>query len=201
MKTKSKQSGFSLIETLVAITILLIIIVGPMSITSQSARSTSFASEQVIAFFLAQEGVELMQKERDRYFNRHFLATSSGSYLANPWSNFKSSTLYNNCLDTGDGRGCGPYIVGDTSGSVQTISCSGSPCVLYFDDATASGRSRYIPSFQAGYEDTPYSREVLFETISADQIRVLSTVYWRSGNISDEQSITVESYLFNTYGE
>jgi prepilin-type N-terminal cleavage/methylation domain-containing protein len=53
-----QQSGFSLVETLVAISLLLIMIVGPMAISAKTAKSTSFASEQVQAFFLAQEGLD-----------------------------------------------------------------------------------------------------------------------------------------------
>ena len=55
---QDKQKGFSLVETLVAISILLIVIVGPMTISMSTAKSSSFASEQVQAFFLAQEGLE-----------------------------------------------------------------------------------------------------------------------------------------------
>lgn len=69
----SKQSGFSLVETLVAITILLVVIIGPMTISSSAAKSTSFASEQVTAFFLAQEGAELIEKARNDLLLEHFL--------------------------------------------------------------------------------------------------------------------------------
>lgn len=49
-------------ETLVAITILLIVVVGPMKIIISASNSTSFSGEQVVAFFLAQEGAEIAQK-------------------------------------------------------------------------------------------------------------------------------------------
>lgn len=198
MMYKQKQSGFSLVETLVAITILLIVIVGPMTIISQSARSTSFSSEQVVAFFLAQEGVELMQKERDEFFNLYFRNEAANP---TPWDDFKNSTVYNTCRRDGNNRGCGPYIGSGSNGLVEVVACNDGPCVLYFNDSNGNVRTRYTPNFQSGYEDTPYRREVILEETSAEQIRVLSTVYWRTGNLRDEQSVTVESYLFNTYGE
>ena len=73
IKNNSKQSGFSLIETLVSISILLIVIVGPMSISNNSAKGSSFSNEQVTAFFLAQEGAELAQKGRDDLVIKGFL--------------------------------------------------------------------------------------------------------------------------------
>lgn len=193
MKYKNSQSGFSLVETLVAITILLIIIVGPMTITSQSARSTSFSSEQVVAFFLAQEGLELMQKERDEFFNLHFRNETANP---TPWSDFKNSSIYATCLN-----GCGPYLEAGPGELVRAIACTDGPCRLYFNDSNSNTRSRYTPVTQPSYEDTPYRREVRLQQVTAEQIRVLSTVYWRTGNLSDEQQVTVESYLFNTYGE
>jgi len=78
----NKQAGFSLVETLVSISILLLVIVGPMTITSRTAKSATFASEQVQAFFLAQEGVELAQKARSDLVLRKFLPTVHANYLA-----------------------------------------------------------------------------------------------------------------------
>ena len=84
---QQKQSGFSLVETLVAISILLIVIVGPMTISMQSAKSSSFASEQVQAFFLAQEGLELAEKARDDLLLRSELFDGNPpSYLS--WGTF-----------------------------------------------------------------------------------------------------------------
>ncbi|MCA9360544.1 prepilin-type N-terminal cleavage/methylation domain-containing protein [Candidatus Kaiserbacteria bacterium] len=83
---KSQCQGFSLVETLVAITILLIIIIGPMTISSSTARSTSFASEQVVAYFLAQEGAELAQKARDDFLLENFYVDSSEPYIG--WDKF-----------------------------------------------------------------------------------------------------------------
>ena len=37
---QNKQSGFSLVETLVAISVLLIVVVGPMTISMRTAKST-----------------------------------------------------------------------------------------------------------------------------------------------------------------
>ena len=71
----------------------------------------------------------------------------------------------------------------------------------FTDDSNSNVRDRYTPISQPSYEDTPYRREVRLEQVTTEQVRVLSSVYWRTGNLADEQQVTVESYLFNTYGE
>ncbi len=53
------SKGFTLIETFVAVTILLIAILGPMSLFSKAIRDGIYARNQVTAFYLAQEGLEL----------------------------------------------------------------------------------------------------------------------------------------------
>lgn len=200
MKYNSTQSGFSLVETLVAITILLIVIIGPMSIAATAARSTSFSSEQVVAFFLAQEGAEIAQKAREDILLRHFLDVSDGSYLADTWglfANTSNSGIYKNCFST---TGCGLELNTDASGSIKTpISCSansGTACKLYFD--TTKERSRY--NYTVGSETTPYSRVINFEEISDHEIKVISTVYWRTGSQRAAQEVKVETYLFDVYG-
>ena len=201
MMYQNAQSGFSLVETLVAVTILLIVIIGPMTISSQSAKSTSFASEQVIAFFLAQEGAELIHKHRDDFFNRSYSTTTASVYTSSPWADFKASTVYSRCV-LSSGRGCGIQIDRTSIGTINAIRCSGEACPLYFDDTVNSiSRSRYTHTSTANTENTPYRREITLEPISADEIKVTSRVSWNSGNTRDEQSTTVETYLFNTYGE
>lgn len=57
--------GFTLIETLVAISLLSVAIVAPMSLTSQSLTTAYFARDEITAFNLAQEGLEAVRGFRD----------------------------------------------------------------------------------------------------------------------------------------
>lgn len=59
------RAGFTLIETLVAISVLLIAVVGPMSIAQQSISAAINAPQQAIARYLAQEGIEYIRAQRD----------------------------------------------------------------------------------------------------------------------------------------
>jgi type II secretory pathway pseudopilin PulG len=63
------KKGFTIIETLVAITILMISIVGPLTIAQKSLNASIYAKDQVIASFLAQEQIELVKFERNGVVN------------------------------------------------------------------------------------------------------------------------------------
>src|SRR3989344_5315664 len=58
-------SGFTLIETLVAVTVLVAAIAGPLTIASRGLASANLARDQLIANFLAQEAIEFVRNTRD----------------------------------------------------------------------------------------------------------------------------------------
>lgn len=59
------KKGFTLIETLVAISILLLGVVAPLALASDSLKAARLARDQVIATYLAQEGIEYVRWVRD----------------------------------------------------------------------------------------------------------------------------------------
>lgn len=189
MYSQTQQAGFSLVETLVAITILLIIIVGPMTISTSAARSTTFASEQVAAFLLAQEGAELVQKVRDDYL------LSGGS-----WSDFVNTT--GDLEECYESAGCGLATTNDAGGAVSApVSCSPiGNCRLYFETNTSAERMRYTHTNSVTASTTAYTRVITLDEIAPGQVLVESTVNWRSGNFRDAQEVKVDTYLFDIYG-
>lgn len=195
---KHTEQGFSLVETLVAITILLLVIIGPLTISSSSVRGTAFASEQVVAFFLAQEGAELAQKGRDEFVLEHLKNSAS---RPNPWTDFVSTANgapFAHCFN--QANGCGITINTDAAGSLVTPrSCSSlANCSLYLDTASAVARSRYT-HVNTGNQ-TVYTRTIKFTRVSANEVGVVSTVTWRSGFSREEQRVSVQTSLFNVYG-
>ena len=78
-KSKNKlQKGFTLVETLVALSIFLISIVGIMAVLANGLTNIGQAKKRMTATFLAQEGIEYIRNIRDT----NVLSSNNG------WSNF-----------------------------------------------------------------------------------------------------------------
>ncbi len=69
MTNKNNKKGFTLIETFVAITVLVIAVLGPMTLLSRALQDSRYIKDEVTATFLAQEGVELVINDRNQGSN------------------------------------------------------------------------------------------------------------------------------------
>jgi len=189
------QTGFSLVETLVAISILLLVIVGPMTISMRTAKSSSFASEQVQAFFLAQEGVEFAQKIRDDLLLKWngFPGGSENS----PWAKFTDTTntgTYRHCFAV---SGCGLQWSATAGALATVIACDPiSNCAIY---RSTAGRS-WFSHTASNNTPTIFTRRVYFTSVdSGSGVFIRSVVTWRTGSIVAEQKVEVNTYLYNIY--
>src|SRR3989338_10664612 len=63
-KLKLKKA-FTLIETLVAVTILSAAVAGPMALSIKSIGSAAVSQDQLVAFYLGQEVMEYVRNVRD----------------------------------------------------------------------------------------------------------------------------------------
>jgi prepilin-type N-terminal cleavage/methylation domain-containing protein len=203
MTYSHSQSAFSLVEVLVAITILLLVVVTPMTIMTRINNSTASANEQFVAYFLAQEGLELVQRQRDNLFLEHYrgvLYHPPHPKVDDPINLFRTSTTFTHCYHT---DGCGLYI--DNAGSViaTAANCSNSSslnCRLYKRDTE---RSRYV-HINTGTSITPYTRRIRITegaTVAGkiSEFKVTSTVEWRTGSLIAGQKVELVTYLANTY--
>ncbi|MBI3573841.1 prepilin-type N-terminal cleavage/methylation domain-containing protein [Candidatus Kaiserbacteria bacterium] len=95
------KKGFTLIETFVAVSILLISLAGPLSIAAQALKSAYYARDEITAFYLAQEGLEFVRATRDQ----NYLASRSwltgvddciGASCQVDFPNFTHSVCQNN---------------------------------------------------------------------------------------------------------
>ncbi|MEK7109478.1 MAG: prepilin-type N-terminal cleavage/methylation domain-containing protein [Patescibacteria group bacterium] len=85
-KTKNKKQitnrGFTLIETLVAVLILVTAIAGPLTIASKGLQTALVAKDQTTAYYLAQDAVEFVRFARDTnrlQGNNWLVGSGSGS--------------------------------------------------------------------------------------------------------------------------
>lgn len=191
-KTNS-QSGFSLVEMLVAISILLIIIVGPMTVTTRIAKSSSFATEQTQAYFYAQEGVELVQKLRDDFMLEYFAGVNAGD---DPWDDFTSLA---ECYQVSEGCGLAWASLGVVAAPVDCGNAASDACLLRLDSADENNNNIYVE--HAVGDATPFKRRIKLTMggTGNNQVKVVSEVTWRTGSLVAEQKVTAETYLYNVY--
>ncbi len=84
---KLRQSrGFTLVETLVSISIFSLSIIAVMSFMSQNIPNTQYAKNRIAAIYLAQEGVEYLRNMRDNYV----LFTNT---TGRTWSSFRDASM------------------------------------------------------------------------------------------------------------
>ena len=188
MRTKFSQSeekrstatGFTLVETFVAMTVLLVAIVAPMTIASRGLQSSFFAKEQVTAFYLGQEAMEFIRKERDENL------LTGGSWLAG----LEAGT--GGICDVGHTEGCGMDIRTE-----NLRDCTGvDTCKLRYDDSSLDG-NRGFYQYSTG-ELTPFTRKMWINEITPDQeAEIVVEVTWESGLFSGTRSITLRSRIFN----
>lgn len=62
---KEKKGGFTIVETLVAVSIFSMSLLGIMSVLGSGVANTNYAKQKIAAIYLAQEGIEYIRNMRD----------------------------------------------------------------------------------------------------------------------------------------
>ena len=173
---KKYNKGFTLIETIGAISILLVGIVGTYAMVRQSLSSSIFSRSHLIASYLGQEGIAIVRNIRD--------------------TNWLQGNDYDDGLDDGD------YEADYTDNSLNgTLACSPScnysaPSLSFFklDD---NGFNNYNNG-----TETIFKRKISLEHIYDDDsnscLKVTVTVYWKNRGEKVHQ-ISVQENLYDWY--
>ncbi len=178
------QRGLSLVETLVAITVLLLAIVGPMTIAARSLQTAIFSEEQTTAFYMAQEGLELVIRERD---NATLDALDSGG---NSWD-WRDT-------DCGGAAGNAAQSCGiDTTGRI--VDCSGANedrCILY---DTGDATERYQHTNGSNGDALKFTRTLDIDMSASGVASVVATVQWESTLFRQQREVIAETYIYDIY--
>jgi len=166
--------GFTLIESIVAIFILLIAIVMPMAVVARALFAANYAQDQITAVYLAQEGVELIRNARDN----NVLSGSAS------WDQGSLSSCYGV-------NGCYVDAVHDNN----MVNVCGGACVNVKEDTGGAGPSWYGYSSDSSWVDTKYIRTIKLSKISDYEIKVNSTVTWATR--TTDRVVLVEDVLTN----
>jgi len=175
-----------LVETLVAISIFSVSLVGLMTVLGQGIANTGYAKKKAIAAFLAQEGIEYVRNIRDTYM-LYGATTSAG------WTSFNNKLIGASCQLA---NGC--YFDDSSlnfSSQTQPIvsipfyACSGSCPIMYYDPTY--GRYNYALG-----SSSEYRRKINITQLNgATEARITSTVYYSQG--SGTYSVSFSESLFN----
>jgi len=169
--SKQKNTGFTLVETLIAISIFSVSIIAMMSVLGGGISNTNYAKKKMTASYLAQEGIEYIRNMRDNYV----LYPVNGT-----WNSFKSQLAPCN-----SGSECGF----STTNPIVISKCTSNPnvCKIYLDNGNYNTNS-------IG-NDSGFTRKIWATTVSSDEIKIYSAVSWTQG--SGSFNITFSENLFN----
>ncbi len=145
------KTGFTLIETLVAISVLLIGVVAPLSIGYQAIRASQISKERVEAFYLGQDAVEYVRNVRDTNIRE-----------GNSWTQGLEPCLDSVCKI-------------DVPNEIVE-SCSGSSC-----EPLRRNSDSGLVGYDNGWSETKYVREVEITSNSNREMIIDVTVSWSTG--------------------
>lgn len=169
---KTPRKGFTLVETLVAISILMISIAGPYYSVYRAVQTTYIARDKLIATALSQEGIEYVRNKRDSNYLYN---------LANPGSQVDWLNGLSVC------KGAGVKCTVDVTGGAPAA-CSGVCTPLNINTTT----NWYT---QGAGTATRYTRSVNITDVDANETIVTVTVSWVNSHITN--SIVVTEHLYN----
>lgn len=165
------KKAFTIIETLVAITILMIAISGPLTAAFRAMNASVASRDQMIANFLAQDAVEYVRNVKDNN-----IANSAEG----PLYVLSACTVRNKCY------------VETLNTSFDTAidkGCSSDGCLLY---KRSDGRFTYASS---GNKATKFHRMFYIKDITSESARAVVEVVWQTGAYNTATT-TLENDLY-----
>jgi len=167
---KKQKKGFTLVETLIAITILMMAVVEPMALTAQSLKTAYYSRDQITASHLAQEAIEAVRSVRDGQILTIALTSPS-----NPVDIFGSIPVDQD------------FII-DTTNNAMT------PCIGSCPPLQTNGT---LYAYNAGWVNTGFTRVVHASYVpgSTDEILLKVTVTWRTSSYP-MRTITIYENLY-----
>lgn len=189
----NQKNGFTIMETLVAIALLLLAITGPMVFSQTGLRAAFHARDQITAFYLAQDAIEFIKNSRDHNI------LSGNDWLSN---------IGNSCDAQGQRVGC-TVDTTEVLGSQNPRQCLPSQAqgndagCLDLDEPDGSNDSRLMIDGSGyfgfdGDDESIFSRLVVVdEVVDNVEARVTVVVRWKSQESLGVREITVVEHIYN----
>ena len=169
------EGGFTLIENIVAIIILLAVISFAFTISYNNTKHADLAKDQVVATFLVQDVFDYVIAQK----KQNILGDDPSDWLDG----------FEDCQDN---NGCSI----DTSLALENAirKCDGSGCKKLQQQTTGNFADIYGHSG----EDTKFTRKVTIDEINQDNIEAVVTIdiSWKSGFLT--KNFSMSTNIFNT---
>lgn len=160
------MKGFTLIESLIAISILTFAVAGPLFTADRAIVAAQTSRDQVIAMYLAQEGIEHMRMLRDNeYISAYHAGDTNISDTA--WTTFLTTIAV--CDATDPTKACTLDSMNGLLGTSCVIGTNCAPLRL------VGGTYRQITSLAPF---TPFTRVIQAFGVSTGEEKIVSTVSW-----------------------
>lgn len=175
LRQKTKNKGFTLVEMIVAVGILVGATVGPIYLAARGISIATEARNRILAVYLADEGLEVIKNKRD------------GNVILNQnWL-----TGFDMCQDE-------PCRVDVWSNSIAVCDPDASSCTLNTMVGGGVNGSDVLEKRYGHGSGTPVSpnmkRWVEYTLVSPNEIRLTSTVVWREKLL--DKKVELVSYLY-----
>ncbi len=190
---KAGRRGFTILESLVAIAILLVALTGPMVFAQQSLRASRLAGDQITAFYLAQDAIELVKHVRDQ--NSLYLYREE--WLTGLATCFASESV----TDGGCQLSSSEWTEGNETSAV--VACAAN-CWVYEQDGFF-GIFGKNPSAGSPPENPRFSRRVRIMAAdgstlvpaSSDEALIEVDVSWSTLGVSSVRHVLVREHIYN----
>lgn len=182
---------------MIAITILTLAVAGPLYTASRALVAAGIARDQMIASFLAQEGVEYIRAMRDTEYLTAYRNGGTDVSIA-AWTSFLSGTNPGSITSCyGDTAVCtlDPAALGGmgTGPSYALQPCSGGACSPLYRTSGIYTQQGAI----TGAEETPFTRTVQVKNVVdgngqvvPNDMQIISTVSWKFHEVPYAVTIT-----------
>jgi prepilin-type N-terminal cleavage/methylation domain-containing protein len=177
--------GFTLVETLVAVSILLVVIIGPMTIAAKGMQNGYFANEQTTAVFLAQEALESIKRSRDNQALDVLRDIKNGA-TPGATGDWYSDVRFGGCKNVNK---CGYKPETDSY-----VACTPMSRCLITQNPAATG---FEYGHDSSWDDTPFTRTINLNKYG-DAWEVIVEVTWNS-RILGNRNVVLQTWLYDQY--
>ncbi|MFZ1988052.1 MAG: prepilin-type N-terminal cleavage/methylation domain-containing protein [Minisyncoccia bacterium] len=174
--SSKNKKGFTLIETLVAITIVTLAVIAPFEAIQRIIIASNISREQFIASFLAQEGAEYVRFVR---YNNYLAHRNESNYADHILDGLENCISPNTCT-----------VDASFNAPLPTVECSASSSCVPLQYNANTGV--YSQQTGAGNASSMYTRSVQIED-HGDYQTVTVTVSWNDHGAHDMQ-ISEDTY-------